>query len=95
MEELRGCAIRGTGKAEVVFFAAAATRDLARMSKLKSWLKPAGALWVVYPKGVAAIREIEVLEAGRAAGFTDTKVTRFSATHTALKFVVPLAKRDG
>lgn len=88
LEELQGCAIDGKGKADVVFFAAAVTRDLARMLKLKSWLKPAGALWVVYPKGVPAIREIEVLEAGRAAGLTDTKVARFSDTHTALKFLV-------
>ena len=63
-----------------------AARDLARITKLKSWLKPAGALWVVYPKGVPAVREIEVLEAGRAAGLKDTKVARFSATHTALRF---------
>lgn len=29
----------------------------------------------------------------RAAGFTDDKVVRFSETHTALRFVIPLAKR--
>jgi hypothetical protein len=96
LEELRGCAVEleaGKGKADLVFFAAGAARDLARVAKLKTWLKPAGALWVVYPKGVPAIREIEVLEAGRAAGLKDTKVASFSSTHTALRFVIPVTER--
>ena len=93
LEELQGSAIEEEGKADLVFFRASATRDLARVAKLKSWLKPAGALWVVYPKGVPAIREIEVLDAGRAAGLKDTKVASFSATHTALRFVIPVAER--
>jgi len=96
LEELRGCAAElkgGKAKADLVFFAAAAARDLDCVAKLKAWLKPAGALWVVYPKGVAAIREIEVLEAGRAAGLKDTKVASFSSTHTALRFAIPVADR--
>jgi len=48
---------------------------------------------VIYPKGGPAIREIEVLEAGRAAGLKDVKVASFSATHTGLKFVLPVSKR--
>jgi hypothetical protein len=94
LEELRGCAIQAKGNADLVFFAAPTARHLAQVTKLKSWLKPAGALWVVYPKGVAAIREIEVLRAGRAAGLKDTKVASFSATHTALRFVIPVAERS-
>lgn len=96
LEELRGCAVElepGKGKADLVFFAAAAARDLARVARLKAWLKPAGALWVVYPKGVPAIREIEVLQAGRAAGLKDTKVASFSSTLTALRFAIPVAER--
>ncbi|SPE25854.1 conserved hypothetical protein [Candidatus Sulfopaludibacter sp. SbA3] len=57
------------GKRDLVFFAAQKTADLRKLSKLCADLKPAGALWVIYPKGVTAIREIEVIEAGRAAGF--------------------------
>lgn len=56
-------------------------------SKLKANLKPGGALWLIYPKGVPEIKEIEVIRAGRAAEMKDVKVARFSATHTALKFV--------
>jgi hypothetical protein len=77
-------------QADLLFFAAQKTADLARIAKLKARLKPRGALWVVYPKGVAAIREIEVIEAGRAAGLKDVKVASFSSTHTALRFALPV-----
>ncbi|HWC96552.1 MAG TPA: hypothetical protein VG456_07380 [Candidatus Sulfopaludibacter sp.] len=81
------------GKQDLIFFAGQETGDLAQIRKLAGGLKAAGALWVIYPKGVAAIREIEVIEAGRAAGLKDVKVAGFSATHTGLKFVIPLAAR--
>jgi len=75
------------GKCDLLFFAAETSADLARIPKLKAHLKPTAALWVVYPKGVPAIKEIQVIQAGRAAEIKDVKVARFSATHTALKFV--------
>jgi hypothetical protein len=88
-EELLACGAEiVTRGAELTFYAAATAGDLAKVTKLR----PKGALWIVYPKGVAAIREVEVIAAGRAAGLKDIKVARFSATHTALKFVPPAAK---
>jgi hypothetical protein len=75
--------------ADLLLYAAASAAGLARIPRLISKLKPTGSLWIVYPKGVAAIREVEVIEAGRAAGLKDTKVARFSETHTALKFSQP------
>ena len=80
-------------KRDLIFFAAQKTADLRKIAKLSGDLKPAGALWVVYPKGVTAIREVEVIEAGRAARLKDVKVCGFSATHTALKFVIPVTHR--
>ena len=89
--------LRGTEtaqrEADLVFLAAAAKKDLARIAKLIPAMKSAGALWVVYPKGVPAIRESDVIEAGRAAGLKDVKVCAFSPTHTGLKFVIPVAAR--
>ena len=81
------------GKVDLMCFAAGKSADLRKLPKLAGQLKPAGALWVIYPKGVAAIREIDVIEAGRAAGLKDVKVCGFSATHTGLKFVIPVAAR--
>jgi hypothetical protein len=50
-------------------------------------------LWVVYAKGRKEMSELDVLNAGRKAGLKDVKVVGFSATHTALKFVIPVEKR--
>ena len=85
-----GDVARAKAKADLLFFAANKTADLACIAKLKPRLNPRGALWVVYPKGIAAIREIEVIKAGRAAGLKDTKVASFSSTHTALRFALPV-----
>ena len=75
------------GKCNLLVLTAAKTAELHRISKVKADLKIGGALWVVYPKGISDIKEIEVIQAGRAAGMKDVKVARFSTTHTALKFV--------
>ncbi len=77
---------------ELCFFGAVTKKDLARLSTVTKTLKQKAALWVVYPKGREEIREADVLAAGRAVGWTDIKVVRFSDTHTALKFVRPLAR---
>ena len=78
---------------DLVFVAAEKTPELASLAKWEKDLKLDGGIWVVYPKGVKTIREIDVIEAGRAAGLKDVKVAAFSPTHTALKFVIPVAAR--
>ncbi len=80
-------------QADLIFLAAPAKKQLAQVGKLAGGLTAAGALWIVYPKGVKEIREVEVIEAGRAAGLKDVKVCSFSSTHTGLKFVIPVAAR--
>jgi hypothetical protein len=92
LEELRDTKI-GRAKADIIFFLAADRKALAKLPKLAGNLKPAGAIWVVYPKGVPAIREVEVIQAGRLAGLKDVKVASFSPTQTSLKFVIPVAAR--
>jgi hypothetical protein len=80
-------AVVAKGKCNLLFLAAWKSAELDRIRKLKANLKPGGALWVIYPKGVPQIKEVEVIQAGRAAGMKDVKVARFSATYTGLKFV--------
>src|SRR5208282_2524616 len=92
----RGCDIaEGTPSrgAALIFFGAESRADLARVKTLAKRLAPDGALWVIYPKGQKLITQNDVLATGRAAELTDLKVVSFSPTHTALKFVIPLAKR--
>jgi hypothetical protein len=96
LNEIAGLEKAPTGaQADLIFFLAPSRQSLDQIAELTRGMKPTGALWVVYPKGVTEIREIEVLEAGRKASLTDTKVARFSPTHTALRFVIPVARRAG
>src|SRR5260370_6297248 len=78
---------------ECIFFAADYKEDLGAVAKISQSMKRATALWIVYPKGQKHITEHDVLAAGRKTGLKDVKVVGFSATHTALKFVIPLAQR--
>jgi hypothetical protein len=81
------------GDANLIFFSAEAKDDLSKLKSLSRSICKSGGIWVVYPKGQTHIREVDVISAGKSAGLTDNKVVRFSATHTALRFVIPLAKR--
>ena len=79
--------------AETIFLAVNSREELSRLTTLAKAMKGAVGLWIVYPKGQKTITENDVLAGGRKAGLKDVKVVGFSATHTALKFVIPVAKR--
>jgi hypothetical protein len=85
-----GKPLRGS---DAIFLGAAREADLVKMTKLKTFLKPNGALWIVRPKGRPEISETAVMRAGKTAGLVDVKVVSFSPTHTAEKFVIPVAAR--
>ena len=80
-------------ESDAIFFGANENGDLSKVETLKKSLAPAGALWIIRPKGTKAITEAATMAAGKAAGLVDVKVVRFSETHTAEKFVIPVAKR--
>jgi len=81
---------------EIVFLGADDVGDLARLEKLRGYLTPAGAIWVVHTKGKgAAFKDTDVFAAAKHAGLVDVKVASFSATHTAEKLVVPVKLRKG
>jgi hypothetical protein len=80
-------------ESDLIFLGAESRGDLVRIESLVQYLRPNGHIWVVAPKGRQDIREADVLEAGRAAGLKDTKVARFSGTHTAHRFTIPLDRR--
>jgi hypothetical protein len=97
IEELRAAGVAmasARAKADLLFFCVNKRPELKQVPKLSGSLRPDGALWIVYPKGVAEIREMDVLAAGRDAGLKDTKVASFSPTHTALRFVIPVDRRN-
>ena len=85
--------VKRRGPADVVIWGLDETADLARLPGLIDWIHPAGSLWAVWAKGRKELNENHVREAARGAGLVDVKVARFSATPTAMKLVVPKAKR--
>jgi hypothetical protein len=78
---------------DAIFYGVTKAIQLARLEKLKASLVPDGAVWIIRPKGRPEISEQAVMAAGKAAGLVDVKVVSFSATHTAEKFVIPVAAR--
>jgi hypothetical protein len=79
---------------DAIFFGVNSADQLGRLEGLKASLKSNGAIWVVRPKGRPEISETAVMAAGKAAGLVDVKVVAFSPTHTAEKFVIPVAARS-
>lgn len=79
---------------DIVLLGAESTEELASLESLTARIGPNGSIWVVSRKGKAAtLRDVEVIDAARAAGLVDNKVVSFSATHTSLRLVIPLARR--
>lgn len=79
---------------DIIFYSAEKESALARLKELAQSIKPDGAIWVIYPKGARLITEKAVIAAIRAVDLKDVKVASFSATHTALKAVIPRSRRN-
>jgi hypothetical protein len=98
LEELRAAGAdlavgRRRKQSDLIFLGVESMRDLGKIRGLEPSMASDGAVWVVYPKGRKDLRETDVIAAGVAAGLVDNKVVRFSDTHTALRFVIPVARR--
>lgn len=79
--------------ADLIFLGARQSADLDTIGVLAPLLARDGALWVIRSREEAHVSNADMVRAGRDAGLTDVKVAAFSPTHTAHKFVVPLARR--
>ncbi len=79
---------------DIVFLGADSTEALVPLESIAGRIRPNGAIWVVSRKGaVATLHDVDVIEAAKAAGLVDNKVVSFSTTHTALRLVIPVARR--
>jgi hypothetical protein len=84
---------RAVKRSDAIFYGVTKAAQLDKIDRLKTCLKPNGALWIVRPKGRPEISEAAVMAAGHRAGLVDVKVVAFSVTHTAEKFVIPISQR--
>jgi hypothetical protein len=79
---------------DMIFVRVDAPKELARLARGATHLEPSGALWVFHPKGRGALpTDAEVRAAGLAAGLVDNKISAYTDSHTATRFVVPIARR--
>ena len=83
----------GHRPADLIFYGVEHRDALERIQGLVPLIRPDGAIWIVRPKGRKEITEAETMAGGKRAGLVDVKVVSFSDTHTAEKFVIPVAKR--
>lgn len=99
LRELEGrAAAIATGRkprasSDLIVYGVTARPDLDRLTALRGSIVPAGAIWVLWPKGRKELREDDVRNAALAQGLVDIKVMSFSDTLSALKLVIPVAQR--
>jgi hypothetical protein len=80
---------------DVIFFAAESLNALGELESLRTRIVHAGAIWVVFRKDMQrAINDADITAAAQRVGLVDNKVVSFSATHAAMRLVIPLALRD-
>ncbi|MDX2150210.1 MAG: hypothetical protein SFV54_05715 [Bryobacteraceae bacterium] len=88
------CPVSGAKAFDLIFFSLKSVNDFDRLTALREKIEEDGAIWTVYPKGTGRFPDAVVFEKGRASGLKDNKVMSFSPTHTALRWVIPVAERS-
>ncbi len=73
----------------LVLFFADEPEELSRLKTIESKLAPAGAVWVLWPKGRRDFAHEHVVTAARAAGLVQTRSMGFSDARTGLRLVRP------
>jgi len=79
---------------DVIFLRIDSPADLAKIERSRLHLRANGSLWIFHPKGRGASpTDAEVRAAGIAAGLVDNKISAYTDSHTATRFVIPLSLR--
>ncbi|MBO0687572.1 MAG: hypothetical protein J2P45_30860 [Candidatus Dormibacteraeota bacterium] len=79
---------------DMVFLMVRERGELERLTELRPLIYPRGAIWVLRVKGAeAAVRDVQVIEAGQRHLLIDNKIASFSETLAAMRLVIPVAMR--
>jgi hypothetical protein len=79
---------------DMVFYRVDRPADLHGIAELRPLIHDGGAIWVLRVKGAArTVRDVDVIDAGRAFDLIDNKIASFSDTLAAMRLVVPLDQR--
>jgi len=92
-EQLRRRGVVGSTRlardTDVIFLGAETLAGLAGLRQTVAYMKRGGALWTITPKGKDGIKDADVVGIAKAAGLVAVKSVAYSATHAAMKFVIP------
>ena len=79
---------------DMIFYRVGEPGELMLISELRPLIRDSGAIWVLRDKGTdRRVREVDIIEAGRAFDLVDNKIASFSDTVAAMRLVVPLNHR--
>lgn len=67
--------------------------DLKLLEGLTRLLKSSGAVWVIFPKGRADLKDENLIATAKTNGLVGIKVVRVSDRLTGMKFVIPVRQR--
>jgi hypothetical protein len=82
------------GAYDIIFLQVDGATELTSIAPAGKHLVANGALWIFHPKGRSAgVSDAAVRAAGLAAGLVDNKISAYTDTHTATRYVIPLARR--
>jgi hypothetical protein len=81
---------------DMVFLACRTRADLKRLPALAAAIKPDGAIWVLWPKGVKQVQDMkeqDVRDVMDGPGLVDVKVVSFSDAFSGLKLMIRRERR--
>jgi hypothetical protein len=97
MDELRlrgaNVSLRRRKGSDLVFLGCESRARLTEIAGIEPYLARNGALWVITVKGSREANQNDAMRAGLTAGLVDNKIASFADTQSAIRFVIPLARR--
>src|SRR5262245_43453315 len=93
---LRGAVVtsnRTVEGADLVFFCCPSRAELRRLAPMARAIDPAGAIWVLWPKGTPQMKEQDVRDVMDGPGLVDVKVVSFSDALSGLKLMIRRERR--
>jgi hypothetical protein len=78
---------------DLIFVRRDTRESLARIGELEPYIRRSSGIWVLTRKGSKEANQNDAIRAGLAAGLVDNKNAAFSEERSALRLVIPLARR--
>lgn len=78
---------------DLIFLGVEKAAELRQIKGLDAKIKSNGGIWIIFPKGIQELKDVNLIAEAKANGLVGTKVARVSDRLTGMKFVIPLKRR--